>query len=109
MPCGHGGMWPWWGHRHPWMTCSHPCLLLSWAQLGRHVEGVVVESSHPNSGHFPPGNLTSGADFIPPDLYTLHQPYKMAVDLGSFFFLLSNLLCPRWSHDQLHRVLVKNR
>ena len=53
---------------HGWQ-CSHPRLLLSWAQLGDTLR--VLSWSYPpspRSRHFPPGDVRFGADLITCDL-----------------------------------------
>ena len=43
MPRGHGGGWPWWGRRHPWVAVLSPSPSPELGSAGRHIEGVVME------------------------------------------------------------------
>lgn len=53
------------------MTVLSSSSSLELSSARRHVEGIIMESSHPVQDTFPPGDLSSGADSLTPDIYNL--------------------------------------
>lgn len=43
VPCGHGGMWPWWEYRHPQMTVLSCSSTPDLGSVRRHVRAIVME------------------------------------------------------------------